>query len=222
MLTLRPTGLSSPATETGSTTSLSRTAATWGANTRTGTAGRSCGGTGPSLCTSTPSWASPRAGGRQASKTPKRNSWSAGTSAPPTRLLPRPFYLAGQCLSCVCVPFRRGLLHRASQRVPHARPTVRFGCTKSSTIRVIARKEGKRVRLYSRPGNDLTHRFPLIVQTLGQTDGPGVASMLGSARLRLLPGAKLTFAAWSMESSNANPAGVTGGAYRTCWCPGAT
>src|SRR5262245_42792971 len=29
--------------------------------------------------------------------------------------------------------------------------------------RVIARKEGNRVRLYSRPGNDLTHRFPLIV-----------------------------------------------------------
>ena len=34
-------------------------------------------------------------------------------------------------------------------------------------FRVIARKEGKRVRLYSRPGNDLTHRFPLIVEALG-------------------------------------------------------
>jgi ATP-dependent DNA ligase len=31
---------------------------------------------------------------------------------------------------------------------------------------VIARKEGKRVKLYSRPGNDLTHRFPLIVEAL--------------------------------------------------------
>jgi hypothetical protein len=30
------------------------------------------------------------------------------------------------------------------------------------------RKEGKRVRLFSRPGNDLTHRFPLIVETLAQ------------------------------------------------------
>jgi bifunctional non-homologous end joining protein LigD len=29
-------------------------------------------------------------------------------------------------------------------------------------------QEGKRVRLYSRPGNDLTHRFPLIVQALAQ------------------------------------------------------
>jgi ATP-dependent DNA ligase len=34
-------------------------------------------------------------------------------------------------------------------------------------FRVIARKERKRVRLYSRPGNDLTHRFPLIVEALG-------------------------------------------------------
>jgi bifunctional non-homologous end joining protein LigD len=34
-------------------------------------------------------------------------------------------------------------------------------------FRVIARKEGKRIRLYSRPGNDLTHRFPLIVEALG-------------------------------------------------------
>jgi len=27
---------------------------------------------------------------------------------------------------------------------------------------------GYRVRLYSRPGNDLTHRFPLIVETLAR------------------------------------------------------
>ena len=31
---------------------------------------------------------------------------------------------------------------------------------------MIARKVGKRVRLYSRPGNDLTYRFPLIVDAL--------------------------------------------------------
>ena len=35
-------------------------------------------------------------------------------------------------------------------------------------FRVIARKESKRVRLYSRPGNDLTHRFPLIVEALAR------------------------------------------------------
>jgi hypothetical protein len=31
---------------------------------------------------------------------------------------------------------------------------------------VIAWKDGKRVKLYSRPGNDLTHRFPLIIEAL--------------------------------------------------------
>jgi len=31
---------------------------------------------------------------------------------------------------------------------------------------VIARKDSDRVRLYSRPGNDLTKRFPLIVESL--------------------------------------------------------
>jgi bifunctional non-homologous end joining protein LigD len=37
---------------------------------------------------------------------------------------------------------------------------------KHDGFRVIARKDGPRVRLYSRPGNDLTHRFPLIVEAL--------------------------------------------------------
>jgi ATP dependent DNA ligase domain len=34
---------------------------------------------------------------------------------------------------------------------------------KHDGFRVIARKDGGKVRLYSRPGNDLTYRFPLIV-----------------------------------------------------------
>jgi hypothetical protein len=33
---------------------------------------------------------------------------------------------------------------------------------------VIARKDGARVRLYSRPGNDLAYRFPLIVETMAR------------------------------------------------------
>ena len=37
---------------------------------------------------------------------------------------------------------------------------------KHDGFRVIARKKGPQVRLYSRPGNDLTYRFPLIVETL--------------------------------------------------------
>jgi hypothetical protein len=37
---------------------------------------------------------------------------------------------------------------------------------KDDGFRVIARKDDARVRLYSRPGNDLTNRFPLIVEAL--------------------------------------------------------
>ena len=37
---------------------------------------------------------------------------------------------------------------------------------KHDGFRVIARKDGARVKLYSRPGNDLTGRFPLIVEAL--------------------------------------------------------
>jgi len=35
-------------------------------------------------------------------------------------------------------------------------------------MRVIARKNGDCVKLHSRPGNDLTDRFPLIVETLAR------------------------------------------------------
>jgi bifunctional non-homologous end joining protein LigD len=39
---------------------------------------------------------------------------------------------------------------------------------KHDGFRVIARKDGAKVRLYSRPGNDLTRRFPLIVEALAR------------------------------------------------------
>ena len=39
---------------------------------------------------------------------------------------------------------------------------------KHDGFRIIARKKGSQVRLYSRPGNDLTRRFPLIVETLAR------------------------------------------------------
>jgi bifunctional non-homologous end joining protein LigD len=39
---------------------------------------------------------------------------------------------------------------------------------KHDGFRVIARKDGNRMRLYSRPGNDLTYRFPLIVESLAR------------------------------------------------------
>src|SRR5580700_977438 len=39
---------------------------------------------------------------------------------------------------------------------------------KHDGFRVIARKNGQRVKLYSRPGNDLTPRFPLIAEALAR------------------------------------------------------
>jgi bifunctional non-homologous end joining protein LigD len=39
---------------------------------------------------------------------------------------------------------------------------------KHDGFRVIARKNGKGVQLYSRPGNDLTWRFPLIVEAVAK------------------------------------------------------
>ena len=59
---------------------------------------------------------------------------------------------------------------------------------KHDGFRVIARKDGERVRIYSRPGNDLTDRFRLIVAGLAHLrarsciiDGEAVA--LGRLRL---------------------------------------
>ena len=39
---------------------------------------------------------------------------------------------------------------------------------KHDGFRVVARKDGTRVKLYSRPGNDLTYRFTLIVDALAR------------------------------------------------------
>ena len=39
---------------------------------------------------------------------------------------------------------------------------------KHDGFRVVARKDGGRVRLYSRPGNDLTYRFTLVVESLAR------------------------------------------------------
>jgi len=39
---------------------------------------------------------------------------------------------------------------------------------KHDGFRVIARKTDMQVKLYSRPGNDLTYRFPLIVEALAR------------------------------------------------------
>ena len=47
---------------------------------------------------------------------------------------------------------------------------------KHDGFRIIARKDGPRVRLYSRPGNDLTDRFPQIVEALARLRSPSCIS----------------------------------------------
>jgi hypothetical protein len=47
---------------------------------------------------------------------------------------------------------------------------------KHDGFRVIARKDGKRARLYSRRGNDLTERFPMIVEGLVALRTPALST----------------------------------------------
>jgi bifunctional non-homologous end joining protein LigD len=81
--------------------------------------------------------------------------------------------LAGRCRyerTCPCVRFRPASSRRAFPPRPPRRPAAGCGCTRSSTTasRIIGRKDGAQVRLYSRPGNDLTERFPLIVEAFAR------------------------------------------------------
>jgi bifunctional non-homologous end joining protein LigD len=63
---------------------------------------------------------------------------------------------------------------------------------KHDGFRVIARKKGAQVRLYSRPGNDLTYRFPLIVETLSslrsRSCAPRGTQILSEQRVPQRPG----------------------------------
>jgi bifunctional non-homologous end joining protein LigD len=54
---------------------------------------------------------------------------------------------------------------------------------KHGGFRIIARKSDGRVRLYSRPGNDFTRRFPLIVEALDRLRHAPASSMV-KRRLR--------------------------------------
>ena len=56
-----------------------------------------------------------------------------------------------------CLPTKTDNLPSGSQRLHEI---------KHDGFRIIARKDGDRVRLYSRPGNDMTRRFPLIAEAL--------------------------------------------------------
>ena len=70
---------------------------------------------------------------------------------------------------------------------------------KHDGFRVVARKDGGRVRLYSRPGNDLTYRFTLIVELLARLrsrsiDGEATraaASFLQTGEMTMMGGRSL-------------------------------
>jgi hypothetical protein len=74
--------------------------------------------------------------------------------APYSRVMPLPLGFIPPCLptNAPQPPTRETWLHEI----------------KHDGFRVIARKDGDRVRLYSRPGNDLTYRFPLVVETMSR------------------------------------------------------
>jgi bifunctional non-homologous end joining protein LigD len=75
----------------------------------------------------------------------------------------------GPCPRFVCVPCLPVSSRRASPPKPQGRPAGTWlHEIKHDGFRVIARKDGARVKLYSRPGNDLTDRFPLIVEALAR------------------------------------------------------
>jgi bifunctional non-homologous end joining protein LigD len=58
-----------------------------------------------------------------------------------------------------CLPSKTDKLPSGSQRLHEI---------KDDGFRIIARKSGAQVRLYSHPGNDFTRRFPLTVDALAR------------------------------------------------------
>jgi ATP-dependent DNA ligase len=100
---------------------------------------------------------------------PKVNSYQTGRGVAPTRL-PPPSTLLESAVSLRPRTLPAGFI---APCLPTNGPQPPCGEEwvheiKHDGFRVIARKEGKRVKLYSRPGNDLTYRFPLIVEAIAK------------------------------------------------------
>ncbi len=95
-----------------------------------------------------------------------------GGEPPPRAILP---YIPNRHLAAVA-PRARDLTLQAGF-IPPCLPMTAPGPPAGSLwlheikhdgVRVIARKHGRRVQLYSRPGNDLTQRFPLIAEAMAR------------------------------------------------------
>jgi bifunctional non-homologous end joining protein LigD len=80
---------------------------------------------------------------------------------------------------------------------------------KHDGFRVIARKGGKQVKLYSRPGNDLTKRFPLIVDAIARLYSR--SCIIDERRWRVV-----------MTGSRPSIASGTGNMTRTCFSMSST
>jgi bifunctional non-homologous end joining protein LigD len=91
-----------------------------------------------------------------------------------------PFYLVHMLQRTLPARFIAPCLPTKTDKLPSGSDWLHE--IKHDGFRIIARKTGAQVRLYSRPGNDLTRRFPLIVETLSRlrsrsciVDGEAVA-----------------------------------------------
>jgi bifunctional non-homologous end joining protein LigD len=75
-------------------------------------------------------------------------------------------FICPACCSVPCRPDSSRCLPTKTTQLPSGGQWLHE--IKHDGFRIIARKSNGQVRLYSRPGNDLTRRFPLIVETLGR------------------------------------------------------
>jgi ATP-dependent DNA ligase len=77
-----------------------------------------------------------------------------------------PFYLVPMLRRTLPAGFIASCLPTKTDKLPSGSQWLHE--IKHDGFRVIASKDGERVRLYSRPGNDLTRRFSLIVEASRQ------------------------------------------------------
>jgi bifunctional non-homologous end joining protein LigD len=76
------------------------------------------------------------------------------------------FYLSGMLQRTLPAGFIAPCLPTKTDKLPSGDPWLHE--IKHDGFRIIARKDGGRVQLYSRPGNDMTRRFPLIAEALAR------------------------------------------------------
>jgi bifunctional non-homologous end joining protein LigD len=76
------------------------------------------------------------------------------------------FYLSGMLQRTLPAGFIAPCLPTKTDKLPSGDPWLHE--IKHDGFRIIARKDGGRVQLYSRPGNDMTRRFLLIAEALAR------------------------------------------------------